>query len=120
TRFSRDWSSDVCSSDLAAPEGMRFRFTRAEHHPNRKHFLKATLPDEEGRHREVGYLMWEPHDGQVSMVQTDYDKRGQGIASALWHRAHEVAGQHGLTPPRHSDVQTPDGMEWAQKVDQRS
>lgn len=103
----------------AAPEGMRFRFTRAEHHPNRKHFLKATLPDEEGRHREVGYLMWEPHDGQVSMVQTDYDKRGQGIASALWHRAHEVAGQHGLTPPRHSDVQTPDGMEWAQKVDQQ-
>lgn len=101
----------------ATPEGLRFHFTPAEYHPDRYHHLKATLPGEDGR-RDVGYLSWHPGNGTVMMVQTDDRERGQGIASALWHRAHEVAGQQDLVPPRHSDVQTPDGIQWAHKIDQ--
>lgn len=102
----------------AAPKGLRFHFTPAEYHESRSHHLTATLPGSDGR-REVGYLQWHPGSGTVMMVNTDPGAQGQGIASALWHRAHEVAGQQDLTPPKHSDVQTPDGMQWARKVDQQ-
>jgi hypothetical protein len=100
----------------AVPEGIRFHFMPAEHHPSGSHHIRATLPSADGPH-DVGYLEWYPHNGMVGMVRTDSEHGGQGIASALWQRAHEIANEHGIIAPRHSDVQTPSGMGWAQKVD---
>lgn len=100
----------------AVPEGIKFHFTPGHIHPSGHHHIRATMPSKGGR-GDVGYLEWDPNHGMVGMVNTDSGHREQGIASALWSRAHEVANEHGLTPPRHSDVQTNEGHQWAQKVD---
>jgi 8-oxo-dGTP pyrophosphatase MutT (NUDIX family)/GNAT superfamily N-acetyltransferase len=99
----------------AIPEGLGFHFEPSGLDSGH-HRLFAHLPNGE----QVGHLFWEAHpdSGVVGIVKTDPRYERQGVASALWRRAHEVANEHGLVPPRHSEAQTPKGMGWAEKVDQ--
>lgn len=101
----------------ALPKGMKFHFTPAEEASNGDHLIQATVPGRGGR-KQVGYMQWSPRDGVINMVNTEPQYERQGIASHLWDRAHEVAAEHGLTPPRHSDVRTPSGNSWSQRVDE--
>src|SRR5690606_40939425 len=43
TRFSRDWSSDVCSSDLVLVEGARQNFQRSGHGANGAFYLEPEM-----------------------------------------------------------------------------
>lgn len=103
----------------AAPEGIRFRYESPEYNKSTDHKLVATLPGKNGDHEEAGHLTWDAHRGMISMVSTQHAHRGKGIASLLWRRAHEISANRGLTPPRHSDVKTPDGMGWSDAVDKQ-
>lgn len=62
--------------------------------------------------QSVGHLDWNPHNGMVDMVKTGREHRGKGIATAMWGAAHVHAARHGVIPPKHSDVQFPDGKHW--------
>lgn len=102
----------------AVPAGLKFQFTPANRHPSGAHMLQALLPNGD----EVGHLQWSSRTqgkgaGMVDMVKTHPDYERNGIASALWRRAHEVANEHGTSIPAHSDVQFPAGKNWAEKVD---
>lgn len=97
----------------AVPQGIRFHFLHANDGPDMEHKIRATMPVGKGR-KQVGYMTWHPTNGMVGMIQTDPNYRRQGIANALWDRAHELAAERGLTPPTHSDVRSPMGMGWVQ------
>ncbi len=103
----------------AIPEGMKFHFAPANVHPSGEHYIRATMPGEGSTRKDVGSLKWSPHNGMVSMIEANHHYRHQGIGTALWQRAHEIANEHGLTPPRHSDVRTDDGYGWSQNVDKQ-
>lgn len=103
----------------AIPEGMRYHFAPAGTDDAMDHKVEALIPNEKGHLESAGYLQWHRNHGMVSMVSTPDEYRGQGIATALWEKAHEISGQRGLTPPRHSDVKSPAGIGWSRSVDQR-
>lgn len=100
----------------AVPEGTRFHF-RPSPGSIHAHKIYATVPNGDGR-KEIGSMNWHPHNGMVGMISTEPGYERQGIATALWRRAHEVAAERGITAPIHSDVQTPKGKSWADTVDQ--
>lgn len=104
------------AAKTAAPQGLRFHFTPSP--GGGDHKLEAHLPDEHGYAQNVGHIQWSPWDGVVTIVKTHPSHERKGIASALWQRAHEISAKRGLPLPQHSDLRTPAGIGWSQKVDQ--
>jgi 2'-5' RNA ligase len=104
------------SAGAALPQDIRFHFTPSWH-KTKPHRISATVPDGDAR-KEIGHMEWNPQHGLVDFVHTDPEHRRKGIGSALWQRGTAAAEQHGVTPPQHSDVQTPAGSAWSQKADE--
>src|SRR5690606_40314451 len=68
TRFSRDWSSDVCSSDLAEEADARLTLIALVQRPDRQvRVLPADLPPQ--RLLRGGVLLPEAGKGQVAFGQ---------------------------------------------------
>src|SRR5690606_40785951 len=74
TRFSRDWSSDVCSSDLQGSPGDRAVVTEVELRPHE--IEREDLVEVSGRWRRVAYVV-EEADGDRRLYHIYfYDGRG--------------------------------------------
>lgn len=111
-------NSHVSGANGGLPPGIRFRFEHTNPHAPADHLLTATVPHPHtGEPVDVGSLTWDKRDGTVNMIDTKHEHRRRGIGDAMWLRAHEIANEHGIVAPRHSEVQTTDGSNWARSVD---
>lgn len=61
-------------------------------------------------------MQWDDKTGEITTLSVPYDKRRQGVATALWHRAHQLSAERGITPPVHSRKRTEEGNAWAKSV----
>lgn len=66
--------------------------------------------------RQVGSMSWHPETGRVEGISTEGKFKRQGVATAMWHTAHQLAAQHGIAAPVHSETQTDEGAAWARKA----
>jgi hypothetical protein len=71
---------------------------------------------ESGYGGSLGELHWHPQTGDITYLKTLEGHERQGIATALWHRAHAEAGSRGLAHPRHVESRTPAAEGWASSV----
>jgi GNAT superfamily N-acetyltransferase len=65
---------------------------------------------------QVGRLIWDAEDGEVSHLHVGEPVRRKGIATSMWQTAHEEAESRGITPPAHSSSRTRAGDSWARAV----
>lgn len=65
---------------------------------------------------QVGRLVWDAEDGEISHLHVGEPVRRRGIATAMWETAHEEAKTRGITPPTHSSQRTQAGDSWARAV----
>lgn len=110
--------SSKATRKTAVPKGMQFTYNEPNDFID-AHQLSVTFKAGNGRRVKGGTMWWHPDDGKVINIQVSRKHQGKGIGSALWQRAHEVASQRGIPAPMHSDVQTPQGKDWAKSVDER-
>jgi GNAT superfamily N-acetyltransferase len=74
-----------------------------------RHRLNAVSPDG----KSVGSIEWHPWSGRVEDINVDRNYRRQGVATQLWNEAQSTAQRtRGVNPPKHSDIQFPDGKAW--------
>jgi ribosomal protein S18 acetylase RimI-like enzyme len=65
---------------------------------------------------QVGRLLWNDEDGEISHLHVGENARRRGIATSMWDTAHEEAETRGITPPVHSSQRTKAGDAWAKAV----
>jgi hypothetical protein len=98
----------VASSQLSD-----LQFTYLEHDVGASkplHKLVATRDDE-----EVGQMIWSPRSIRAINVPAEHQR--QGVATALWHEGHRLAGEQRSIPrPAHSTERTRQGDAWAKSV----
>lgn len=94
------------------------------------HRLKVTVPHPDSPpphpkfpnnqyNLDVASMSWHPQTGRVEGIRTEKDFQHQGHASALWQHAEKISKEHGLVPPQHSEVQTPEGKAWVEQLEKR-
>lgn len=66
--------------------------------------------------RQYGSMTWGADTGEVKGVHVEKEHQRKGIATAMLHTARELAAQHGIAAPIHSDTQTDEGAAWARKA----
>lgn len=83
------------------------------------HLIRAHLPDREN----VGEMSIRAKSGgpdrprgHINEINVDPDLQRQGIGTALWNHAHELARQKVIPVPKHSKQRTDEGDQWARKV----
>lgn len=77
------------------------------------HTLNTLTPDLK---RSLGWMQWKDDGGELEHIMVNWDERRKGIATTMWNRAHQLAQERGITPPRHSANRTDDGNAWAKAV----
>jgi ribosomal protein S18 acetylase RimI-like enzyme len=65
---------------------------------------------------QVGRLLWNDEDGEISHLHVGEAARRRGIATSMWDTAHEEAETRGITPPVHSSSRTVEGDAWAKST----
>lgn len=111
----------AAGSEGPLPQGVRFQFEHRNPTAPGDHLIAATVPHPEtGKPVSAGYLTWDSNDGTVNMIHTEPEHRRRGLGNAMWLRAHEVANERGIVPPKHSPVRTHDGQDWSRGVDQQT
>lgn len=90
------------------PEQFRFQYQLYEG----THDIHAQTPDR----YSLGFMQWDDKTGEVTHIAVPYDRRRQGVATALWHRAQQLSEERGITPPVHSRRRTEEGNAWAKSV----
>lgn len=65
---------------------------------------------------KVGYLDWHAEHGEIEDVDVLPEHQRKGIATAMYQRAQEVARTQNLVEPVHSNLRSPSGDAWAQRV----
>lgn len=65
---------------------------------------------------QVGRMVWNSEDGEISHLHVGENVRRRGIATSMWETAHEEAEARGITPPEHSSTRTKLGDSWARSV----
>jgi ribosomal protein S18 acetylase RimI-like enzyme len=65
---------------------------------------------------QVGRLVWDANDGEISHLHVGEKMRRRGIATSMWDTAHEEAETRGIIPPKHSSSRTEAGDAWARAV----
>lgn len=91
-----------------SPDQFRFQYQLHEG----THDIHATDPER----YSMGFMQWSDKTGEVTHIAVLGDKRRQGVATALWNRAQELAAEKGITAPRHSSKRTEAGDAWAKSV----
>jgi GNAT superfamily N-acetyltransferase len=62
-------------------------------------------------------LIWHKETGEIFGVQVDPHLQRQGVATAMWNRAHSMAAENPeIVPPRHSRIRSGQGDKWARSV----
>lgn len=89
--------------------GPQFKYIFNENHG--EHEVMAY--DDSG---QVGRLLWDDSDGEISHLYVGENRRREGIATAMWDKAHEIAEEQGVVAPEHSSRRTKAGDEWAHSV----
>jgi hypothetical protein len=59
---------------------------------------------------QIGDMTWDKRNGRLAMIKVEDGLRRQGIATAMWNHANSVS------PVTHSELRTPEGDAWAQKI----
>jgi GNAT superfamily N-acetyltransferase len=119
----RGMTASASLSREAMPGGIRFSFTHADDSLEGTHEIRAHAwsgKTDRSRETPAGVMRWHPATGEVVSVGTHKQFRGQGVATAMWQRAHEESAQRGLTAPAHSETQTPAGKGWAPHADEHT
>lgn len=66
--------------------------------------------------RQYGSMIWGADTGEIKGISVEKEHQRKGIATAMLHTARELAKQHGLPTPVHSDTQTDEGAAWADRA----
>ena len=65
----------------------------------------------------AGTMEWHPKTGELKNIFVEPNLRRQGIATAMWSRAKEIASEtRGVVSPRHSPDRTDEGDVWAKST----
>ena len=63
----------------------------------------------------LGKMIWSRK--AILNIQTEPGQERRGVATALWHEGHRLAGEKGRVPkPKHSTERTDRGDAWARSV----
>ena len=89
----------------------------------RNHGLSVAIPGKEyipgagkAGGKQVGSMSWAHDTGRIEGVLVESQFKRKGVATAMLHTARELATQHGIAAPVHSETQTDEGAAWARKV----
>jgi len=66
--------------------------------------------------RPISSLSWHHKTGEIRGVYTTPELQRQGVASSLFSEAQSIAGQRGVSVPKHSSDRTTAGDAWARSV----
>jgi GNAT superfamily N-acetyltransferase len=103
----------------AALNPEQFSFTKAtpkEMDPNRYHTVVYRPEGEQGH----GVISWHHKTGRISNISVSSHLQRQGIATAVYGKAKEIAAEtRGVRPPRHSADRTEAGEAWARSLGER-
>lgn len=77
------------------------------------HNIEAFTPD---KVHNLGWMQWRDDTGEVEHIMVNNDRRRQGIATAMWNRAHQLSQERNVPAPQHSSRRTPSGDAWAKAV----
>lgn len=64
----------------------------------------------------LGWMQWRDDTGKIEHIMVNNDRRRQGIATAMWNRAHQLSQERNIPAPQHSSQRTPSGDAWAKAV----
>jgi hypothetical protein len=94
--------------------GDQFKFIQASAHNPEAASYYHQLRDPENR---ATALSWHKGTGEVFSINVASDRRRQGLATAMWHRAHAISAKNpDVIPPQHSRIRSPEGDAWARAV----
>jgi len=64
----------------------------------------------------IGKMGWHKDTGEITGISVHSKYRRLGVAATMFHEAKNLAREHGLTEPVHSDDRTDEGDAWARAV----
>ena len=99
----------MAASDSVSPNQFRFKYQQHEGIHNIDTF-------DSNLKRNLGWMQWRDEDGRIEHISVNNDMRRQGIATAMWNRAHQLSEERGIPAPQHSPIRTTEGDAWAKKV----
>jgi len=92
---------------LRLPENEKWEQQSVDYHHIEVH-------DSEGT--QVGNLHWSKKTGQILDVRVAKEHRRQGVATAMYRMATQLAGERGVAAPKHSNDRSDQGDAWAKAV----
>jgi len=96
-----------------APEHADTTWARA--HPTERNTYAGSSADPGTR--PISSMSWHHKTGEIKGVYTEPAHQRQGVASALYQRGQEIAGEtRGVPKPRHSAFRTDSGEGWSKAV----
>lgn len=112
---------------MSASDALGLQFTHhmeSEEYPgqspeNDAHVVRAHLPDRPNvAEMSIRAKPGGPDRprGHINDIQVEPDLQRQGIGTALWKHANELADQKVVPRPKHSKQRTDEGDQWARKV----
>ena len=89
------------------------RFELSNNHPT-SHILEAFSGNTDNF---LGAMRWDRNSGHMYDISVDKPYRRQGIATAMWNHAQQLAASNqDISTPKHSPVRTADGQAWSESV----
>lgn len=77
-------------------------------------FSKGSKHDAENK---IGWIRWQSNDeGRIAHIEIAKEYRRRGLATFLYDYAKTISLEKGITPPRHHEVRTEAGEEWANSI----
>lgn len=111
---------------MSARDTLGLQFTRYKaserfpgtDHLQDEHVIEAVHPE----HGVIGELAVRARNGggrqagHIDDVWVDKQMQRQGVGTAMWEHAHQLADQKVIPRPKHSPQRTHEGDQWARKV----
>ena len=100
-------TTDVASKEHLNPRQFKYSY----HEDINEHEIMAH--DNSG---QLGRLLWNADDGEISHVYVGDKLRRRGIATDMWNEAHSEALYRGIIDPEHSSRRSQEGDAWAKSI----
>jgi len=94
--------------------------------PEQFHFIQAggSTPEQLSSYHQIRHpeerktmMAWHKDTGKIFTIETAEHQRRQGMATAMWNRAHQEAGRNpDVVAPVHSEIRSGMGDKWAHAV----
>ena len=86
---------------------LRYRFSEENHS------FRLDFSDKSGT---VGFIVWDPEDGEVERLYVGDQMRRKGLGTYMWETATEFAEEKNVNPPEHSSRRTYEGDQFAKSI----